>query len=251
MTHGLSLDLNYTFSKSIDMGSAAERSNYVSSDSFGGSAAIQNSWKPKQSRSVSDFDTKHLVSLDWVYQLPVGRGKKFFGNSSRWADAALGQWSFSGLSRWASALPFSIYEPGYTTNWELSSATVQTGTVKIKKHMRNGVPQVFAGDTVDTINNGMYTGGPLRLPYAGEAGQRNKYRGDGYIDIDSTMSKVWTLPAQMKLKFAAEVYNIANNVRFDDSPANLGASLGQSTLGVYSGTLSTYRRMQFGLRLDF
>jgi len=251
MSHGLSFDLNYTFSKSIDMGSAVERSNYVSSDSFGGSAAIQNSWNPKLNKSVSDFDTKHLVSLDWVYQLPVGRGKKFLGNSGRIMDAALGQWSFSGLSRWASGLPFSIYEPGYTTNWELSSATVQTGNVKVKKHMRNGVPQVFAGDTADTINSGMYAGGPLRLPYAGEAGQRNKYRGDGYIDVDSTVSKVWTLPAQMKLKFAAEVYNIANNVRFDDSPLNLGTSLGQSTLGIYSGTLSTYRRMQFGLRLDF
>jgi hypothetical protein len=55
----------------------------------------------------------------------------------------------------------------------------------------------------------------------------------------------------MKMKFAAEVYNIGNDVRFDDSPLNLNGNLTQGTLGAYSGVLSTYRRMQFGLRVDF
>jgi len=55
----------------------------------------------------------------------------------------------------------------------------------------------------------------------------------------------------MKLKFAAEVYNVGNNVRFDDSPLNLNGNLTQGTFGAYGGTLTTYRRMQFGLRLDF
>jgi hypothetical protein len=55
----------------------------------------------------------------------------------------------------------------------------------------------------------------------------------------------------MKLKFAAEVYNVGNNVRFDDSPLNLNGALTQGTFGVYGGMLTTYRRMQFGLRLDF
>ena len=115
----------------------------------------------------------------------------------------------------------------------------------------SGVPQVFAGNTANDINNGVYNGTPVRLPYPGEAGQRNNFRGDGYFDIDSALSKTWNLHDQMKLKFAAEVYNIGNDVRFDDSPLNLNANLTQGTLGAYSGMLSTYRRMQFGLRIDF
>jgi hypothetical protein len=55
----------------------------------------------------------------------------------------------------------------------------------------------------------------------------------------------------MKLKFAAEVYNVGNNVRFDDSPKNLNGNLSSGTFGAYGGMLTTYRRMQFGLRLDF
>jgi hypothetical protein len=47
------------------------------------------------------------------------------------------------------------------------------------------------------------------------------------------------------------VFNVPNSVRFDDSPANLNAGLTSGTFGSYGGMLSTYRRMQFGLRLDF
>jgi hypothetical protein len=249
-SHGLTADVNYTLSKSLDMGSGAERSNEFSTDSFGGSA-IQNSWNPKLNKGVSDFDTRHLITVDWVYALPVGRGKAVLANANRITDIVLGDWQWSGLSRWASGLPFSVYEPGYSTNWEQGGMGVLTAPVKVKRHLVNGIPQVFAGDLANTINNGVTNGTPIRLPYPGEAGMRNAFRGDGYLDIDSSLSKTWKLHEEMKLKFAAEVYNVGNNVRFDDSPANLNGNLTQGTLGAYGGMLTTYRRMQFGLRLDF
>ncbi len=250
VSHGLTLDFNYTLSKSLDMGSGAERSNWESTDAFGGSA-IQNSWNPKLNRGISDFDTKHLISFDWVYVLPVGRGKAVLPGASRVLDAIVGGWEWAGLSRWSSGLPFSVFEPGYTTDWQLGGFGVVTGQVKIQKHIANGVPQVFAGNSATTINNGVTTGSPIRLPYPGEAGQRNVFRGDGYFDVDSSLSKSWNLPAEMRLKFSAEVYNVGNNTRFDVSPLNLNANLTQGTFGAYSGTLTTYRRMQFGMRLDF
>ena len=249
-SHGLTTDLNYTFSKSIDMGSGAERSNEFSTDSFGGSA-IQNSWNPKLNKGVSDFDTRHLITVDWVYALPVGRGKSVLGGANRIVDALIGDWQFSGLSRWASGLPFSVYEPGWSTNWQQEGFGVVTAPVKISRHIVNGVPQVFAGTSASTINNGVTTGTPIRLPYPGEAGQRNNFRGDGYFDIDSSLAKTWTLHDTVKLKFAGEVYNVGNNIRFDDSPANLNGGLTSGTFGAYGGMLTTYRRMQFGLRLDF
>ena len=70
-SHGLTTDISYTFSKSLDMGSGAERSNEFSSDSFGG-AGIQNSWNPKLNKGPSDFDIRNLVTVDAVYALPFG-----------------------------------------------------------------------------------------------------------------------------------------------------------------------------------
>jgi hypothetical protein len=249
-SHGLTTDFSYTFSKSIDMGSGAERSNEFSTDSFGGSA-IQNSWNPKLNKGPSDFDIRSLVTVDAVYELPFGRGKPIAAGANSVVDAVIGGWQLSGLSRWASPLPFSVYEPGWSTNWQLEGAGVVTGQVQVQKHIVNGVPQVFAGSSANTINNGVYTGNPIRLPYPGEAGERNNFRGDGYLDIDSALAKTWSLHEELKLKFAAEVYNIANTVRFDDSPINLNGGLTSGTFGAYGGMLSTYRRMQFGLRLDF
>jgi hypothetical protein len=166
-------------------------------------------------------------------------------------DALAGGWQLSGLSRWASSLPFDVTSPGWQTNWQIEGFGVVTSPVQVKKHIVNGVPQVFAGNTAATINNGISTGSPIRLPYPGEAGQRNNFRGDGYLDVDLALAKTWNLPGRMKLKFAGEVYNVANTVRFDDSPLNLNDALTSGTLGAYGGMLSTYRRMQFGLRLDF
>jgi hypothetical protein len=249
-SHGLTTDFSYTLSKSLDMGSAVEHSNEFSNDSYG-SEGIQNSWNPKLNKAVSDFDTRHLLTIDWVYSLPVGRGKAVLGGANRVVDALLGGWQWSGLSRWSSGLPFTLYEPGFTTNWQLEGYGVVTAPVSVKRHLVNGVPQVFAGNTATTINNGVTNGTPVRLPYPGEAGQRNNFRGDGYFDIDSSLAKTWKLPQQMRLKFAGEVYNVGNDVRFDCSPLNLNANLTQGTFGAYGGMLSTYRRMQFGLRLDF
>ncbi len=249
-THGLTADFNYTFSKSIDMGSGAERSNEFSSDAFGGEG-IQNSWNPKLNKAVSDFDTRHLITLDWVYALPIGHGKTLLGSANHIVDAILGDWEISGLSRWSSGLPFSVFEPGWSTNWQQEGMGVATAPVKTHRHLAGGVPQVFAGSSANDINNGVYNGTPIRLPYPGEAGQRNAFRGDGYFDIDSSLLKTWKLHDQVDLKFAGEVYNVGNNIRFDCSPLNLNGSLTSGTLGAYSGVLTTYRRMQFGLRMDF
>ncbi|MFZ0745402.1 MAG: TonB-dependent receptor [Terracidiphilus sp.] len=250
-SHGFTTDVSYTFSKSIDMGSGAERSNEFSNDSFGGAGGIQNSWNPKLNKGVSDFDTRHLITVDAVYELPFGSGKAMLAGANHTLDAIIGGWQLSGLSRVASALPFSVFEPGWSTNWQLEGMGVVTSPVQVKKHIVDGIPQVFAGNSANDINNGVYNGTPIRLPYPGEAGQRNNFRGDGYFDIDTALAKTWNLHEEMRLKFAAEVYNIGNDVRFDDSPANLAGGLTGGTFGAYGGVLTTYRRMQFGLRLDF
>ncbi len=248
-SHGVTLDASYTLSKSIDLGSAVERSNWESIDSFGG-AGIQNSWNPKANKGVSDFDNRHIITVHWVYALPFGRGRAIMPGASTLVDAFIGGWQWSGLNRWSSGLPFSLFEPGWSTDWNLEGAGVVTGPVKLHKHLvSGGTPQIF--DNPNAINSGVMYGNPVRLPYPGEAGSRNYFRGDGYFDIDSALSKSWNLHEQMKLKFAAEVYNVSNSTRFDASPLNLNGALTSGTLGAYSGTLSTYRRMQFGLRLDF
>jgi hypothetical protein len=87
------------------------------------------------------------------------------------------------------------------------------------------------------------------LPYPGEAGERNFFRGDGYFDLDSGLAKSWKFGEFGALKFAWEIYNATNTVRFD--PASIGGDLTGGNLGVADRLLSSPRRMQFSLRYDF
>jgi hypothetical protein len=253
--HGLTLDFSYTFSKSLDMNSGTERANEIgSSDNGFTSSAIQNTWNPKLNKAVSDFDTKHLITADWVYQLPVGRGKHVLGNSNRILDAFVGGWQWAGLARWTSGLPYSFFQAGWATDWQLEGFGVQTENIKFKKTLNSsGLPMIFDSTTQATINNGIAYGSPLRNPYPGEEGERNGFRGDGYFDIDSSLTKSWAIGDWAKLKFAGEIYNVSNTPRFDVAPASLNTGMSSGTLGTYGYTLATqgYRRMQLGLRVDF
>ncbi|MGB6687866.1 MAG: TonB-dependent receptor [Terracidiphilus sp.] len=247
MSHGLSADVSYTFSNSIDEGSDAERSPALSFFNF---SIIYNTWKPQLNRAHSDFDTRHLITGDYVYQLPFGQGKAVLGNVNRWGDAAVGGWQLSGIVRNASALPWTMFEPGYTTNWTYGSDAVVTAPFKLHRQFNSaGDPAWFSTAVQNQINQGVYSGSPIRLPYPGEAGERNFFRGDGYFDLDSGLAKVWKFGEFGALKFAWEVYNVTNTVRFD--PASIGGDLTGGNLGVADKLLSSPRRMQFSLRYDF
>jgi hypothetical protein len=249
-SHGLTLDFSYALSKSIDYGSDTERSTEKGSgaaNTFGYSEII-NPWKPSLNRSVSDFDTRHLVAVEGVYQLPFGRGKAFAGSSTVLTNAIVGGWQLSGINRWSSGLPFSFREPGWTTDWEWGSYGVLTQPVKVHRHFdANGNPQYF--DNSKGINSGVFNGAPIRIAYPGEAGQRNAFRGDGYFDLDTGLSKSWRVQDHGALKFGWEIYNVTNTARFD--PASIGGQLTGGNLGISSRMLTQPRRMQFSLRFDF
>jgi hypothetical protein len=254
--HGLEMDAALTISKSIDFGSDAERSTEFGTSGSGGSFSdILNTWKPYLNRAVSDFDTHELLTVDGVYQVPVGRGHQYLGGVNRLADFFVGGWQLSGINRTTTGLPFSLFEPGWSTDWQIESYAVQTAPLKMRRHFdTNGDPQFFAnpggsGYPSGGINDGVNSGTPVRLPYPGEAGERNFYRGDGYFDIDSGLDKSWNMGEWGSLKFAWETYNVTNTVRFD--PASIGSGLTGANLGVASTQLVEPRRMQFSLRYDF
>ncbi len=252
-SHGLNVDFSYTLANSIDMGSDTERGtefNNVTGGINGGNFSnILNTWKPYLNRGHSDFDIRHLITMDWVYVLPFGQGQKFASSANAVANAFIGGWQWTGINRWTSGLPFSVTEPGWTTDWQIESFGVVTGKVQMKKQVLNGSPQVFLNPSA--INSGTTTGSPIRLPYPGEAGERNNFRGDGWFGLDSGLNKSWKLGEYGAIKFDWQVFNVTNSVRFNTNPIYLSQGLTGGSLGSYSAMQNLPRRMQFGLRYDF
>jgi hypothetical protein len=253
MSNGLQFDLNYTYSKSIDIGSNAERINHFQGSGFG--SQVLNSWFPNQLRGVSDFDNTHQFNANWVYQLPFGKGKRFAGGVSRLADAAIGGWIVSGLWRWTSGYPFSISSGfGWATNFDEQSLAVldgkrpRTGTFIV-----NGTPNVFSNPNNTSDPNSAINQFRAALP--GESGQRNNLRGPGTFNIDLSASKNWNLTERQTLRFSAEAFNLTNTPRFDVGTMQLnlaGNSITNSgSFGNFSSTLSNPRVLEFALRYSF
>jgi len=245
MSHGLQTDFSYTLSKSLDLGSSAERIGGHLSNNYAFSQ-ITNTFNPKQNYGVSDFDVTHLVTGDWIYQLPFGRGKAFGAQSNGFVNGIIGGWEFTGLARWTSGLPFSTPVAGaWITAVVIASYAVPTGPVSIHKK----------GNVLNFTSNGQpvdpATGVGVRYPVSGEVGSRNNYRGDGYFGIDSGLHKNWQIAERQQLSFAWEVFNVSNSVRFDTNPATFQNSFNQGNFGTYGATLTQPRIQQLSLRYSF
>jgi hypothetical protein len=252
MSHGFQMEVNYTFSKSIDWGSDAERSTEFSLPAgvAAGNSSIINTWKPYLNKAVSDFDTTSLMTATWIYQLPFGKGKAYLGTANPFVQAVIGGWQTGGIFRFSTGLPFSFFEPGWTTNWQQEGYGVVTDpTIRAHKHFDSSGNVLYFANA-NAINSGVANGSPVRLPYPGETGERNKFRGDGYLDLDANLNKTWGLGRYGSLQFAWEVYNVTNSNRFD--PFTIGSQLTGGNLGTASAPLLTVpRRMQFSLRYAF
>jgi len=251
MSHGLQFDFNYTLSKSIDISSNAERVSPGSNASLlEPNSNIINSWNPQTQRGVSSFDLTHQFNANWIFELPFGRGKWIARGANRPLDAFIGGWQLSGLFRLTSGFPISVDNgtSNYPTNFELEGNANQVAPVHSGVYFNTGRPNLFS--------NGPAAISSFDYAYAGQAGQRDIIRGQGFFTIDMGLAKRWTMPWSEKqsLQFRWEVFNVTNSVRFDVQSGLINGSLGLGSggsFGNYGGLLTNPRIMQFALRYEF
>jgi len=244
MSHGLQFDLNYTFAKSLDIGSDAER---VSSAGSRGYGQIISSFNPKLNKSVSDFDVRHNVAFNFIGNLPFGRGARFENQSNGWVDALIGHWTLTSLIRATSGLPFGVLDStGWSTNYDVKSWMIATKPIQSGGHRLDsgGYPNVFVNPTAALAS--------FRYPYSGETGERNFFKGTGYYSLDSGVDKIFHVYEKQTLKFAWEVFNATNTPVFDPKSISNSYSTA-SSFGRYTSqyTANAARRMQFSLRYSF
>jgi len=245
MTHGVQFDFNYTFSKSIDLSSDAERVGTIAG--LGGQ--IINAWDPYQFRAPSDFDATHQFTADFVADLPFGRNRHFASNISKGLDAVIGGWQLSGLVRLTSGFPFSIFNGAqWPTDWDLGGNAYLTGAVKTGAFHDPSDP-----GTVSAFSTFSNAQSQFVEPLPGQAGERNNFRGQGYFSTDLGLSKRWLMPwsDHHSSQLRWEVFNVTNSVRFDAQSINSSIDTYGSTFGQYTRLSTNPRVMQFALRYEF
>lgn len=242
-SHGTQFDFNYTWAKSIDLSSDAERIT-----PWGGAGGqVINTWDYKALRAPSDFDTRHQITANFVTELPFGRGRAFGRNAGGVLDALIGGWELTGIYRWTSGFPVSVSNGAtWPTNWQLGGDATPVGSLPVAGSYK-------AGDgSVNLFANGGDAISDFRHDLAGESGVRNNLRGDGLFNVDLGLDKRWKMPYKEghSVQFRWEVFNVTNSVRFDVASLSLSLT-NESSFGNYTQELSVPRVMQFALRYEF
>lgn len=251
---GLNLDVNYTFSHSLD-----DASGLQTADGFG-SAFIVNPIRQSSWYGSSDFDIRHQINASAVWEMPFGKGRAFLNAENRLVNAMVGGWQLSTIYRWNTGLPVSAMpfdDARWATNWNVQANVTPTTAVSTCPD-RSNTPKLFGGcDLKATYQS-------FRNAFPGETGPRNYLRAPGYMNGDMGLSKSFDMPwnEQQKLQLRWDVFNVANYQPFgtvDTSRSGFGVARDPklrnltppSNWANFTAIQGDPRQMQIALRYSF
>jgi hypothetical protein len=215
LSHGLSVIFNYTFSRLMD----------------NNTTSVIN---PRQYRSVSNFDQKHILRLAATYDLPWNFQNAF-------ARTAFGGWKVAGLFRFQTGLPLSVTHPNGRP-------------IRIRNPRLDGPVSQRLGDRTEggrVVNPYFDTGAfvPYPTPFVVPADPPalDELRAPSDRGVNFNVFKVFPLGERFKLEARMEGANVLNRPNFGSPGTNLNAL---ATFGVITSAGGN-RSMQGALRLIF
>ncbi len=218
LSSGLTLNANYTWSKSIDDASDV-------GTTFSETNIPQDVRNVRAERALSSFDHRHRLVFSYSYQLP-------FRRTGRLTQG----WTVNGLGSFQSGAPFTIILPTDNAN---------IGTGPAQRPDLVGDPNAGAPHTVDQWFNTAAFAMPAPFTF-GSAGRNVVFAADE-SNVDFSLIKDTAVKEHAKLQFRAEVFNILNHTNFADVP---GRTAFTPTFGRYTSAENP-RQIQMALKLLF
>lgn len=225
-SNGLATMVSYTYSKSIDIGC----SGFV-----GEGCNVQDPYHLNTSRSVSGFDLTHVLAVNFVYELPVGAGRRF-KTGVRAADYVIGNWQLNGISIIRSG-------PPYTVNVNGDIANIGQGGVYMRPNLI-GDPTLPNPSPSAWVNKAAFAP-PAQYTFGNL--DRNRLRSDWTRNVDLSVFRHFRLKETKSVEFRAEAFNAFNTPVFAAPTANLNSP----TFGQVFATANNPRQLQFSLKLLF
>jgi len=245
--NGLQFLVTYTWAKSIDDASATDDSVTW----LGGNSSLQDPNRRDLERSVSQFDIPHVLQFSYVYDLPIGRGRKIANNANSVVDAIIGGWQLNGTFSFSSGRPIQLtLDSGAAIPTYGNRRPNLVGFLE-RNSGSNFVDQYFANaDQVIREPADFTLGNASRaLSYIRQPGVKN-----------ATMSlfKQFSLASireGARLEFRAEAFNAFNHPQFcgpDTSVRFTGPNqIEQGSFGIITSTCNSPREVQLALKLYF
>jgi hypothetical protein len=238
-SHGLSVLAHYTWSHMMD--NSSHSSGNVSW--LGGETRIQNIWDLASERSLSAHDVAHRIAVAGIWQLPLGRDRKWGSGWNRAADLVLGGWNVSGVFTRQSGLPLSVIQSGGQI-WDGMQRPNLVGDPRTSGPITSRLDNYF--------NAAAFSQPPPDVP--GTAPRTLSYRGPGIRIFDAVLIKDIAIRDGQRLEVRIEAQNVLNHPVFGDpnpNPATGNTSFGSTTFGQITDTKVGPRQMMLGVKYHF
>jgi hypothetical protein len=241
-TQGFSLHQVYTYSHDIDNGSAVREHS-------GDSLFPQNPYDLNADRGNSNLDIRQRAVTSILYELPAGKGRRFI-NQGGVVNAILGGWEVGS---------FFTASTGFPQDLISSADQVNDGEGGYDRPSYSGVtPLRPPNPTIhEWFNPAAYTITFSATPTAGQATcatapycygnvGRNTIISPWLGDFDANIMKRFVIHENMYLQLRFEGFNATNHPNFGLPNANISQT---STFGTITGTNTSMRQLQLGLKL--
>jgi outer membrane receptor protein involved in Fe transport len=242
---GLFLKGAYTWSKTLNM-----------TDDDGWASLAMWDWEPmiKRNYAPAGYDRRHMFTMAWVYELPVGHGRRV--NVSGIADKVLGGWKINGIFSAYTGTPFSVL--GSDSSLQCIGCTQTADLIapvrKIDTERGPGKPYY---DPL-SFRDPLVTFNPANPVYRPGTTGRNFLYGPGFWRIDPAIYKEFRLTERIRTEFRAESFNFTNTPRWNNPDSNSasmklnpdGSIAALNNFMTITGA-SADRQFRFGLRLAF
>jgi len=247
----LQTTLNRRFARGLTIG--AQYTWGHSLGNTGGSNEAQTQQNPfdfNQDYGNNAFDVRHSLNVSAMYELPVGRGRKYLSGTGRAADAVLGGGEIGGVTNYRTGLPIDLTlarnDIAYVVNStgaivdspivDKASGAILTTPIINNPYggafRSNRRPSVVAGvnpylssstDKRVFVNPAAFT-----IPQPGQFGNLGRWalHGPSLSQVDLTLHKRFAITERVNLEFRSEIYNIFNHTNFANPVSRLTNALG-------------------------
>ena len=204
----------------------------------------------KKERSLSSQDVPQRLVLSYVYDLPIGRGKRFFSDASGVVGKVVSGWGVDGVTTFQKGFPLPIT---YGASTPLSSANLGIGVLRpdVVAGCNKSTPHVSSSGGIAWINPNCFTA-PPDWGFGDESRVDSALRGQGINNWDIAIFKTTNFGPEDKLglQFRTEFFNTFNRVQFGP-PNTACCTSNNASFGIVSSQLNSPRLIQFALKFLF
>jgi hypothetical protein len=217
---GLGFQFGYTISKSKDNRSWDPSLSGVSTGSVQAASSTPFDLRDRDlNYTYSDFDRRHVFQGTYTYELPFGKGRKFFRDAPAIVDHVLGGWQMAGTVIWMSGRPFTVYSGVNTVSNVVQSTADCSGCTRNSGSLVLESGRNFWFDAA--------TRSQFAAPAPGSIGNtgRNFFLAPNYFQWDSSLSKKFKLTERVSFDVRVDARNVLNNPSFDNPTALITSTI--------------------------